>query len=90
MAEALIKLPVPVMEGEISVEKAISRRRSVRRFGTVALSLWQIALILWSAQGITGECGQRVVPSAGAIYPLGVYAVVGEQGIGGLGAGQYS
>lgn len=89
MAEALIKLPPPSLKGKTSIEEAISRRRSVRRFRDLPLSLPQLSQILWSAQGITGTGGQRAAPSAGATYPLEVFAVVGKQTIEGLEAGIY-
>jgi SagB-type dehydrogenase family enzyme len=44
---------------------------------------------LWSAQGMTGAGGRRAAPSAGATYPLELFAVVGEHGIENLAAGIY-
>ncbi len=49
----------------------------------------QLSQILWSAQGITGSGGKRATPSAGATYPLEVFAVVGEKGMENLAAGIY-
>jgi SagB-type dehydrogenase family enzyme len=50
----------------------------------------QLSQLLWAAQGITDERrGFRAAPSAGALYPLDVYAVVGEGGVEGLRAGVY-
>ena len=89
MAEALIKLPPPSLKGKTSIEEAISRRRSVRRFRAEPLSLPQLSQILWSAQGITGTGGHRATPSAGATYPLEVFIAVGEQTVEDLKAGIY-
>jgi SagB-type dehydrogenase family enzyme len=87
--ETLIKLPSPNPQGKMSVEAAISKRRSVRRFRTQPLSLAQLSQLLWSAQGITGSGGRRAVPSAGATYPLEIFVVVGAHGIENLAAGIY-
>ena len=89
MAETLIKLPPPNLKGKISIEEAIAKRRSVRRFRTQPLSLPQLSQILWSAQGITGTSRYRAVPSAGATYPLEVFIVIGEKTVESLQAGTY-
>jgi SagB-type dehydrogenase family enzyme len=53
----------------------LARRRSERRFTIRALTEQEIAQLLWAAQGITDESGGRTSPSAGALYPLELYAV---------------
>ncbi len=74
----------------MSVEEAIARRRSVREFAAKSLTLKQLSQLLWAAQGITEPAhGLRAAPSAGALYPLEVYAVVREGGVTGLDAGIY-
>jgi len=74
----VIKLPEPQTSGGISVEKAISQRRSVRNFSDKPLNLDQISQLLWAAQGITGPEGEkRAAPSAGALYPMELYVVTG-------------
>lgn len=86
----VIKLPEPIHSGSISVEEAIKNRRTVRSFKNNPLTTTQISQILWSAQGITGEGGfKRAAPSAGALYPLDVYIVVGKDGVKSLEAGIY-
>jgi SagB-type dehydrogenase family enzyme len=50
----------------------------MRRFADRTLSWQEISQILWAAQGITGGRKLRTAPSAGAIYPLEVYAVLEE------------
>ncbi|MBC8275376.1 MAG: SagB/ThcOx family dehydrogenase [Chloroflexi bacterium] len=87
--EAPIKLPSLNPQGKVSVEAAISKRRSVRRFRAQPLSLAQLSQLLWSAQGITGSGGRRAVPSAGATYPLEIFVVIGAHGIESLAAGIY-
>lgn len=76
---AAVKLPPPITDGKVSVEKALSTRRSVRSFTSETLKDPEIAQLLWSAQGVTDQArGYRTAPSAGALYPLEIYAVVRE------------
>jgi SagB-type dehydrogenase family enzyme len=86
----LIQLPKPAFDGTVSVERAIKERRTIRAFRPDPLEMVQLSQLLWAAQGITDERrGFRTAPSAGALYPLDVYAVVGEGGVEGLRAGIY-
>jgi len=83
-------LPQPAYEGEISVERAIKERRTVRAFQPDSLSITQLSQLLWAAQGITDvRRGYRAAPSAGALYPLDVYVVAGKGGVEMLAAGVY-
>jgi SagB-type dehydrogenase family enzyme len=86
----VIRLPEPCLKGNLSLEEAITRRRSVRSFSTEAVTQAQLSRVLWAAQGIT-DMGRdlRAVPSAGATYPLEIYAVCGEGGVAGIIAGVY-
>ncbi len=85
-----IFLPMPRLSGDMSVEEAIARRRSVREYLDSPLKIEEISQLLWSAQGITDvRRGFRVAPSAGATYPLEVYLVVREGGVEGLEPGIY-
>ncbi len=38
----------------------------------------EVSQLLWAAQGIIGPSGERAAPSAGALYPLEVYVVIGS------------
>ena len=71
----MIKLPQPQTDGEMSVEYAISKRRSRRTFCSKPISLAETGQLLWAGQGITGKRGHRAAPSAGALYPLELYVV---------------
>jgi SagB-type dehydrogenase family enzyme len=73
----LIDLPDPRFESEVSLEEAILRRRSTREFSNKPVTIKEVSQLLWAAQGITSERGYRTAPSAGALYPLEVYVVVG-------------
>lgn len=70
----------------------MATRRSRRDLTGSALSLSQLSQLLWAAQGITRtdpdpSRTRRTAPSAGATYPMEVYAVVG--GVEGIEAGIY-
>ena len=84
-----ISLPDPRLKGEMTLEEAILKRRSRRDFRDSPLTLGEVSQILWAAQGITDETGLRAAPSAGALYPLDVYLVVGKQGVEDLEEGVY-
>jgi SagB-type dehydrogenase family enzyme len=81
------QLPAPGLEGEMSLEQTLVRRRSVRQYTDSALRLEDVSQLLWAAQGVTAEWGGRTAPSAGALYPLEVYLAAG--GVDGLPAGVY-
>jgi len=85
-----IMLPKPDQMGKVSVEEAIERRRTVRSFGSKRIGSSDFSQLLHAAQGITEEGGfKRAAPSAGALYPLDVYAVLGGEGVEGLDPGVY-
>ena len=71
-------LPKPNTTGTMSVEEALQRRRSVRAFDAQALTREVLSQLLWAAQGVTSPTGYRAAPSAGALYPLSIYVVVGN------------
>ena len=86
----LIILPKPKSTGLMSVEEAIAKRRSIRRWEKYTLKLDELSQLLWAVQGITEESyGFRAAPSAGATYPLEVYVIIGENGVEGLKPGVY-
>lgn len=88
--EKYVPLSKPSFDGKVSVERAIKERRTVRDFRPKLLTLAQLSQLLWSAQGVTdGGMGLRAAPSGGALYPLDVYAVVGDEGVEGLESGVY-
>ncbi len=90
-----ISLPKPETKGNISLEETINNRRSRRSFEKEGVTIKEVSQILWSAYGITKpntsaqtRGGLRTAPSAGARYPLEIYAVVGDR-IEGVPAGLY-
>lgn len=54
----------------MSLEEALSKRRSVREFTDEVIPRDDILWLCWAAQGITSATGHRTSPSAGATYPL--------------------
>ncbi len=73
----VIKLPEPRLQGSMSLEEAIARRKSIRSYRNEPLTLEQLSQLLWAAQGVTHE-KKRSAPSAGATYPFEIYVVVGN------------
>ena len=79
-------LPSPLMDGNVSVEKALANRRSHRNFVDKAISAEQLSQVLWAAYGVSRphpdspnrRGGLRTAPSAGAVYPFEIYIAVGK------------
>ena len=78
--------PLAVFEREVN-EQALAQRRSLRDFGADPLSLEPLSQVLWGAQGLSDAAGYRTAPSAGALYPLEIYVLVGR--VTGLDPGVY-
>jgi SagB-type dehydrogenase family enzyme len=76
--EERITLPEPAYDSDTSLEEALLGRRSVRDYSEKPITLQQLSQFLWAAQGITDPTGKRTAPSAGALYPLEVYVVIGN------------
>jgi SagB-type dehydrogenase family enzyme len=72
----------------LSVEKAIANRRSQRDFTGETMSLPELSHLLRYSSGLTDKRqGSRAAPSAGATYPIEVYAIANN--IEGLARGIY-
>lgn len=78
-----VALPDPsVAEAPGDLLDATERRRSVRAFADSPVPEEHVARMLWAAQGVTDPVrGFRAAPSAGALYPLELYAASAE-GVG--------
>lgn len=82
ISDASAPLPKPSLDGKVSVEKAIKGRRTIRDFKDRPLPLSHLSQLLWAGQGITDlKEKKRAAPSAGALYPLDIYVIVGEKGL---------
>jgi SagB-type dehydrogenase family enzyme len=85
--EAVVALPVPSLDGAVSLEEALASRRSERAFAAQSIALADAGQMLWAAQGISDPRGFRTAPSAGALYPLEIWLVAGA--VDDLDAGAY-
>jgi SagB-type dehydrogenase family enzyme len=74
-----VKLPPPRYDSDVSIEKALAERRSIRSYKEEPLTLHELSQILWAAQGITepGK-GLRTAPSARALFLVEVYVLPGN------------
>jgi SagB-type dehydrogenase family enzyme len=83
-----IALPAPRGFRGLSLEDAVETRRSVRDYAAEPLSAEEFSRLLHAAQGVTARRqGLRAAPSAGALYPIELYAVVHD--VAGLEPGIY-
>jgi SagB-type dehydrogenase family enzyme len=83
----VVPLPSARREGAVSVEAALAARRSVREYAPGALTIEEVAQLLWAAQGVTSPDGKRTAPSAMHRYPLEVAVVAND--VEGLAPGAY-
>ena len=74
-----IALPPPPRDGGMTLQRALATRRSMRAFRPDPLPLATVVQLLWAGQGVTRADGKRTAPSAGALYPLELYAVTSSQ-----------
>lgn len=76
--KTMIPLPKPDFTG-LPFEEGLKKRRSARSYTDQPITLSELSQLLYAAQGSTGyEDGfaLRAAPSAGALYPFEIYAVV--------------
>ena len=75
----MFKLPQFKLKGNISIEEAIDRRRSIRDYLDQPLKIEDVSQLLWAGQGISDPTNKfRTAPSAGALYPIKLYICVGN------------
>lgn len=83
-----VELPRPVTAGGPGLWQVMGARRTLRSYAATALTLDEVAQLLWAAQGVTGgELRLRTVPSAGALHPFELFLVVNR--VEGLEPGVY-
>lgn len=71
-------LPQPEPTG-IALDDVLARRRSTRSFSGAPLDEGAVGQLLWAAQGVTSDDGKRTAPSAGARYPIQLFAVTPDR-----------
>ena len=84
-----ISLPKPEFSPDIKFWDIINKRHTTRAFKDIPLSKMELSLLLFGMSGLTRvfpKFAFRTIPSAGALYPIEIYAVVNnvsgiEQGI---------
>ncbi|GAA5819450.1 MAG: SagB/ThcOx family dehydrogenase [Methanobrevibacter sp. CfCl-M3] len=85
-----IKLPQPQIKGNVSVEEAIQKRRSIRSYSSTPLTLEDISQLMWVAQGITdSNRNYRTVPSGSHTFGLEIYILIGDNTVNNLEKGLY-
>lgn len=85
-----ISLPEPTLSVGKFIWNVLSRRRSIRDYTSVSVSVGELSQLLWAIQGVTAHAGQyalRTAPSAGALYPIETYVLVNR--VNDLAAGIY-
>lgn len=73
-----IILPKPLLKGKMTLEEAIFKRESIRSFNESPIEEQVLSQIFWAAQGKNGR--KKTVPSAGATYPLEIFANIKNKG----------
>jgi len=71
-----IRLQKPDTLSGVPLLQAAQQRRTARDFKSMNLSTKHLSEVLWMAYGVNRPNGKRTVPSARALYPLRVYAVL--------------
>lgn len=75
-AQDIIKLSS--VQKDLALAKLLEGRESVRQFASSPLSIQEISSILWAGQGMKENSKKRTTPSAGALYPIELYVLVGN------------
>lgn len=82
--------PVNLNFGKVEFKQLVDGRRTLRKYSLTALTIDELAYLLWSTQGVqskTETSTHRVVPSAGARHALETYILVNR--VEGLTPGVY-
>jgi len=86
---SLKRVPIPSINRQDGkpLWETLAERRSLREFSRQPIRLEELSRLIWATQGITAKAWGfdfRIVPSAGALYPIETYLVVNRvEGISG-------
>ena len=74
----VIELPMPrIRRDSMPIEMALALRRSVRSFVREPITIEDLSQLLWACYGVSDPVrGFLTCPSAGATFPLEIYAVI--------------
>jgi SagB-type dehydrogenase family enzyme len=80
----MLRLPPPKTKGEMSLEEALSLRKTVRALSDEEIDLPAVSQLLWALQGVTWvekpskgkSVSHRTAPSAGKTFPLEIYVAL--------------
>jgi hypothetical protein len=75
-----IDLPAPQKTGGMPLMEALSKRATIREFGTKELSRQQLSNLLWAAFGINRPDGKRTAPSTRDFQGTDLYVLL-KQGV---------
>jgi SagB-type dehydrogenase family enzyme len=74
----IVPLPAPQIESTVSLEEALSRDNPIGHYTELPLTVSDISQLLWAAQDITSDEGDRTTPSISSTYPLALYLITGN------------
>ena len=77
--DRIIDLDPADTSGDVALEEVLDSRRSGRSFAGSSVSLDVLGQLLWAGQGVTDAQGHRTAPSAGARYPIELYAITADE-----------
>ncbi len=89
-----MKLPAPVLDGNVSVEKELATRPTARSYSSAPMVLAQVSQLSWSGNGMipvdaVSGAALRVIPSARKTNPIELYLVCGDGTVQQLPPGVY-
>lgn len=72
----LVKLPEPDKQGGVPLMQALRLRKSARNFSEKPIPLNVLSNLLWAAQGVNREAGQRTAPTSKGCNEIDLYVVL--------------